>query len=98
MPCDHFSLHVPLSKLEAVVSFLLTSLSHISFKEFVRPVPSVVGRTVVGMGDGRPYLWIVGVPEEDGVGPVLERVLREFNTHMAFSVESVFSFSSPLPP
>jgi len=87
MPCDHFSLHVPASKLEAVVSFLLTSLSHISFQEFRRPTP-----TVVGMGEVRPYLWIVGVPEENGVGAVLDKLLSEYNTHMAFSVESKSPF------
>lgn len=85
MPCDHFSLQVPASKFEAVISFLTTSLKAINFKEFYRPV-----LTTVGLGDDRPYLWIVAVPEEDGLGAALGTILKEHHVHMAFTAESKF--------
>ncbi|KUJ23901.1 uncharacterized protein LY89DRAFT_712866 [Mollisia scopiformis] len=83
MPCDHYSLQVPESKFEDVVAFLLTSLKHIGFKEFYRPIP-----TCVGLGDGRPYLWIQAVPEGDGLGEALEILLSKHHTHMAFTAET----------
>ncbi|CZR56067.1 uncharacterized protein PAC_05955 [Phialocephala subalpina] len=77
MPAHHFTLQVPESKFEEVVAFLVSSLKHTGFKEFFRPIP-----TVVGLGETNPYLWIAAVPEGNGVGPVLENLLK--HNHLGF--------------
>lgn len=81
MPCDHFSLQVPPSKFDELLSFLISSLGHMGFKEHWRPVPQVVG-----LGEERPYLWITAlIPEgtdEATVATLLQR------NHMAFTAQS----------
>jgi hypothetical protein len=81
MPAHHFTLQVPESKFEEVVAFLVSSLKHTGFKEFFRPIP-----TVVGLGETNPYLWIAAVPEGNGVGPVLENLLK--HNHLGFEATS----------
>ena len=81
MPLDHFSLLVPQSKLDGMVTFLTSSLQHMGFKEHMRPVPSVVG-----MGDAVPFLWIAGLGPEDGDEKTQESLLKR--QHIAFTAES----------
>lgn len=83
MPCDHFSLVVPPSKFEPLIEWLVTSLSHLGFKEHMRPVPSVVG-----LGDTSPYFWLSScLPEEVDEKAALA-LLK--STHVAFTAESTF--------
>ena len=74
-----------MSQFEAEITFLISSFSHLGMKEFLRPVPGVVG-----LGDtDRPWLWIAGLkdrkPIEDGteVGVV----------HVALGAAGEFLFS-----
>ena len=61
MPTDHVSLLIPQSKLDDVISFLTTSMSHMGFRERWRPIS-----TVVGLGDEcYPDFWVAGVNAED---------------------------------
>ncbi|KAI9844276.1 MAG: hypothetical protein M1837_005686 [Sclerophora amabilis] len=80
MPLDHFSICVPESKFEPIITFLTSSLEHMGFKEHMRPVP-----TVVGLGDAFPFLWIAssGGGSEDGAH---ERALKRH--HIAFTAEN----------
>lgn len=82
MPIDHFSLTVPLTKLEAMVIFLSTSLHHLGFKEITRPIP-----TVIGMGEGMPYFWLSTL--EDGDEKTIDAILRK--QHVAFNAKSKFA-------
>jgi len=82
MPVDHFTLSVPQSKLEGVVSFLIASLSHMGFKEHWRPIP-----TVVGMGEEKAYIWIAGIPEDNGAGAVVENLAKQAS-HTAFTAQN----------
>ena len=94
MPVDHFSIYVPVSKIDAIVTFLTSSLQHLGFKEFVRPVPFVVG-----MGESKPYFWITGINPEEVDEKMLEVLLKK--QHIAFTAESesiVRSFLSVLLP
>jgi hypothetical protein len=83
MPLDHFSLLVPQSKLDPMVTFLTSSLQHLGFKEYMRPVP-----TVVGMGDATPFFWLSGLDPSNGNGEekVLEGLLKR--QHIAFTADS----------
>lgn len=81
MPCDHFSLQVPASKLEPLITFLVTALAPLGFKEYWRPIP-----TVAGLGDTRPYLWVTANLPENVDEAVLLTLLRA--NHMAFTAES----------
>lgn len=89
MPAHHFTIQVPESKFEDLVAFLVASLKHTGFKEFYRPIP-----TVVGLGEANPYLWIAAVPEGNGVGTVLENLLK--HNHLAFEATSKFQPSNIL--
>ena len=82
MPLDHFCVLVPPAKLEDLVTFLKTSLAHLDFKEFARPVPGMVG-----MGSNSPYLWVDSyhVVDEADVNAV-QRMLDV--THIAFRANS----------
>lgn len=82
MPLHHFCVLVPPAKLEGLVTFLKTSLAHLDFKEFLRPVPGMVG-----MGNDSPYLWIDSyhVVDEMDVNAV-QRMLGV--THVAFTAKS----------
>jgi hypothetical protein len=54
MSFDHVGYYVPLSQIEAEVSFLTASLAHIGIKELMRPMP-----TVVGFGlEREPFFWV----------------------------------------
>lgn len=94
MPLDHFSIYIPISKIDAIVAFLTSSLQHLGFKEFIRPVPFVVG-----MGESKPYFWITGINPEEVDEKMLEVLLKK--QHIAFTAESgstLRSFLSvPLP-
>lgn len=81
MPLDHFSILVPQPKLEPLITFLTTSLEHLSFKEILRPVPNVVG-----LGESAPYFWITGHVPEDIEEKSLDILLKE--THIAFVAEN----------
>jgi hypothetical protein len=80
MPVDHFSLSVPQSQLESVITFLVSSLQHLGFKEHMRPIPSVVG-----LGEATPYLWITGLDPVDGDEKTYETLLKK--THIAFTAQ-----------
>lgn len=84
MPLDHFSITVPTSSVDGVAKFLVSSLGHMGFKEFVRPIP-----TVVGLGDSKPWLWISGKDAENGDQKSQEALLK--GTHVALTAESKFS-------
>ncbi|MCJ1243338.1 hypothetical protein MMC30_000535 [Trapelia coarctata] len=81
MPVDHFSLNVPQSKLEGMVTFLISSLQHLGFKEHMRPIPSVVG-----MGDAVAFLWLSGLDLEDEDEKKQESLLKR--NHIAFTAEN----------
>lgn len=81
MPVDHFTLSVPLSKFEGIVSFLTTSLAHMGFKEHRRPIP-----TAVGLGEAHPYFWI-GVADPNEVDEKSLDYLLKSN-HIAFTADS----------
>ncbi|KAL5415335.1 hypothetical protein PMIN04_008594 [Paraphaeosphaeria minitans] len=81
MPLDHFSIIVPLDSLEPLVSWLLAANSPFGFRELTRPVAHAVG-----LGESRPYLWVVG----DSSTEATEAQVREWRKmHVAFTVESV---------
>ncbi|KAF4554343.1 Hypothetical protein D9617_4g000960 [Elsinoe fawcettii] len=74
---DHTSLSVPQSKLEDIVKFLLASLGHMGFKEFMRPVPNAVG-----LGDQTPFFWI-NAPSGEGIDEkTIEAICKA--SHIAF--------------
>ncbi|KAH8807965.1 glyoxalase/bleomycin resistance protein/dioxygenase [Xylogone sp. PMI_703] len=77
MPLDHFSIVVPQAKVDDLANFLVDSLKHIDFKEHLRPIP-----TVIGMGEERPYLWIVGA---DGNENTTLELLK--SQHVAFTAK-----------
>jgi hypothetical protein len=81
MPLDHFSIVVPNSKLDGVAAFLTSSLHHMGFKEYNRPIP-----TVIGMGDKVPFLWLAGLDPKDGDVKTQEAVVKR--QHIAFTAES----------
>jgi hypothetical protein len=83
MPLDHISLVVPQPTLDPLITFLTTTLSHIGFKEIVRPIPDVVG-----LGEGNPYLWITGLVPEGVEDESLKKLLK--GLHVAFVAESEF--------
>jgi len=95
MSLHHFCVLVPPTKLEDLVTFLKTSLAHLGFKEFTRPVPGMVG-----MGKDSPYLWVDSyhVVEEADINAV-QRMLGV--THVAFEASSTLheraSHKSPRP-
>jgi len=80
MPIDHAAVVVPQSKLDELVAFLLTSLSHLGFKEIMRPAPHAVG-----LGDVAPFFWLTGVEDADVDAKTLELILKK--THVAFTAE-----------
>lgn len=81
MPLDHFTVLVPQTKIEDLVTFLTASLNNLGFKEIIRPIPDVVG-----LGENTtPYFWIAALPEdveEDSPKPIVK------SDHMAFAAES----------
>ena len=77
MPLDHFAFHVPQSKLDGVVTFLVDSLQHMGFKEFMRPMPGLVA-----MGDTTPWLWI------SSLNPAFEEGNPQKSFHIGFAAES----------
>ncbi|KAL8679786.1 MAG: hypothetical protein Q9186_003951 [Xanthomendoza sp. 1 TL-2023] len=86
MPLDHFSLAVPASKVDPLVSFFTTSLAHMGFKEHIR-----YGSYIVGLGEeNAAYFWIAGIVPEDTDEKTVEAVLRK--QHIAFTAESEFLF------
>lgn len=78
MPLAHVSVEVPASKVNELVTFLINSLQHLGFKEYFRPIPSVVG-----MGDESPYLWITGVEFEGSDEATVAKILNKH--HVAFN-------------
>ena len=90
MPLDHFAIYVPQSKFEDLVTFLTASLGHLGFKEFMRPVPNVVG-----LGETTAYFWMSGVPEDvddKSHGTVMKK------DHIAFTAESGLTSPRSSPP
>lgn len=75
---DHTTLVVPTSKLNDMVTFLLTALKPLGLKEWMRPIP-----TSVGLGDATPFFWVTGI---EGDEETLQAVMR--NEHFAFSAAS----------
>jgi len=82
MPLDHFTLVVPPSSLEGLITFLSTSFKHMGFQEMKRANP-----TWVGMGDGFPFFWINAVDVEGEDMKARETVLNK--THIALTAKSV---------
>lgn len=82
MSLHHFCVLVPPAKAEGLITFLKASLAHLDFKEFLRPVPGMVG-----LGRDRPYLWIDSyhVVEEAEINAV-QRMLDVM--HVAFTADS----------
>jgi hypothetical protein len=78
---DHTTLVVPVSKLNAIVQFLLAALEPLGLREWMRPVP-----TSVGLGDKTPFFWVTGV---EGDEETWRAVMR--SEHFAFSAGSKFS-------
>lgn len=81
MPLDHFSLAIPASKVDDLVSFLTASLHHFGFKEHMR-----YGPHIVGLGDDLPYFWIAGIVSEDADGKTVDEMLKK--QHIAFTAEN----------
>lgn len=81
MPIDHFSILVPKTKLNPLISFLTTSLGHMGFKELFRPIDNVVG-----LGEQIPYFWLKGCVPDDVSEESLMTVLK--GMHLAFRAES----------
>ncbi|MCJ1331404.1 hypothetical protein MMC10_008094 [Thelotrema lepadinum] len=77
MPLNHFAFHVPQSKLDGVVSFLVDSLQHMGFKEFMRPMPGLVA-----MGETTPWLWV------SSLNPKFEEGNPQKCFHLAFTAEN----------
>ncbi|KAF2227479.1 hypothetical protein BDZ85DRAFT_3966 [Elsinoe ampelina] len=75
---DHTSIFVPESKLDDVVKFLLASLGHMGFKEFMRPYPRLVG-----LGHQTAFFWIGALPPEDVDEKTVEAIAKA--NHIAFS-------------
>ncbi|KAL5393279.1 hypothetical protein DPSP01_000104 [Paraphaeosphaeria sporulosa] len=81
MPLDHFSIIVPESSLEPLVSWLLAANALFGFKEITRPVTHVVG-----LGEARPYFWVISDPTTKAT----EAQVREWRKmHVAFTVNSI---------
>lgn len=80
MPLDHFSLIVPVDKLDPMVNFLTQALQHMGFKEHIR-----FGPCVVGMGETTPYFWLAARGgddiDENSFGAILKK------QHIAFTAE-----------
>lgn len=88
MPVDHFSIWVPTSSFEPLVSFLTSSLSHMGYKDMVR-MPHVPA--LCGMGDHTgAFMWIAGLNAET---PEEEKALKKVLTrqHTAFVAESEYA-------
>lgn len=60
MPLNHVGLSVPRSKFEQTVSFYLSALAPLGYKEHARPVPHVVG-----LGVMYPDFWIATSSETE---------------------------------
>jgi hypothetical protein len=60
MPVDHVLIRVGVHQVDAEVAFLVGAFGHMGLKEFMRPIPSVVG-----LGDEQhPWLWVSGVDQD----------------------------------
>jgi hypothetical protein len=81
MPADHFSVLVPNSKIDEVAAFLVSSFQHLGFKEFMRPIP-----TVVGLGDNTPFLWLSGFDSSEIDEKALEIIGKK--QHIALTAQS----------
>jgi len=82
MPVNHFSICVPTASVSELAAWLITSLQHMGFKEFMRPVP-----WAVGMGETTPYFWIYGVDAEAGAAASSYADILKAN-HVAFTAQS----------
>ncbi|KAI1615161.1 hypothetical protein EDD37DRAFT_390888 [Exophiala viscosa] len=81
MPADHFSLTVPESAFEGLITFLTTSLAHFGFKEMTHPTPGVVG-----LGEVIPYFWIKSYLPEGLSEKAFLNLLK--TNHVAFTAEN----------
>ncbi|RQM06173.1 hypothetical protein DH86_00003287 [Scytalidium sp. 3C] len=66
------------SKLPYIAIAIPVPVNHLGFKEYFRPIPSVVG-----MGDESPYLWITGVEFEGSDEATVAKILNKH--HVAFN-------------
>ncbi|KAL5449700.1 hypothetical protein PMIN07_009031 [Paraphaeosphaeria minitans] len=79
----------PATSLEPLVSWLLAANSPFGFRELTRPVAHAVG-----LGESRPYLWVVG----DSSTEATEAQVREWRKmHVAFTVESTSRTPGTVP-
>ncbi|KAH0844093.1 hypothetical protein AYO21_02152 [Fonsecaea monophora] len=78
MSCHHLSYPVAFSKVDAEVAFLVGAFGHMGLKEFMRPVPGVVG-----LGDTKPWLWVSGLEDRQPI-PDDAKVLRN---HLALEAK-----------
>lgn len=60
MGISHLGFCVPQRKFDETVSFYLTTLAPLGYKEMMRPVENAVG-----LGIYYPDFWITGVPDEE---------------------------------
>lgn len=91
MSLHHFCVLVPPAKAEGLITFLKASLAHLDFKEFLRPVPGMVG-----LGRDSPYLWIDSyhVASEAEINAV-QKMLDVM--HVAFKANSASKLQELLP-
>lgn len=93
MPLSHIGLPVPRSKFDETVSFYLSALAPLGYKEHARPAPHVVG-----LGVTYPDLWIStacesGAGMREGDGEAGKKKGRGEVVHVAFTAGSMWSFS-----
>ncbi|KAL1955015.1 hypothetical protein VTO42DRAFT_368 [Malbranchea cinnamomea] len=80
MPLSHIGLVVPRSKFEQTVSFYLSALEPLGYKEHARPVPHVVG-----LGVMYPDFWISTICETMAGTTADEEGKKAPPVHVAFT-------------
>ena len=83
MAFDHVSYAVQMSKFDAEINFLVTTLAPLGVKAMARPFHGVTG-----LGDRKPWLWVSALEDREPIGDEV-RVLRN---HIAFAANGVYSF------
>lgn len=85
MVFSHLGFCVPQSKLDQVVSFYVSALAPLGYKELIRPVPHVVG-----LGVQYPDFWITGAPESSVPEPSAPGTLSVAPLHIAFDADGKY--------
>ncbi|OJD09508.1 hypothetical protein ACJ73_10262, partial [Blastomyces percursus] len=83
MGLSHIGFCVPAARFEEVIAFYKAALAPLGYREFMRPVPHVVG-----FGVYFPDFWITGAEgEEDGYDARDENGLKRKPIHVAFDAK-----------